>query len=47
MNEEGEGGLCVDTDSDEGEQRDSGKVKVKWTPEEVSFNSHSWTCLNT
>ncbi|XP_067096122.1 v-myb avian myeloblastosis viral oncogene homolog-like 2a [Osmerus mordax] len=34
MNEEGEGGLCMDTDSDEGEQRDSGKVKVKWTPEE-------------
>lgn len=28
--------MYQDTDSDVAEQRDSGKVKVKWTQEEVS-----------
>ncbi|KAG5274767.1 hypothetical protein AALO_G00139910 [Alosa alosa] len=32
--EDGEEGMCQDTDSDVAEQRDCGKVKVKWTGEE-------------
>ena len=34
--EDGDEMLCVDTDSDVAEQRESYKVKVKWTHEEVS-----------
>lgn len=35
LSEDGEEGMCQDTDSDVAEQRDCGKVKVKWTQEEV------------
>lgn len=34
LSEDGEEATCHDTDSDVAEQRDSGKVKVKWTQEE-------------
>lgn len=34
--EDGEEAMYQDTDSDVAEQRDCGKVKVKWTQEEVS-----------
>lgn len=34
--EDGEEAMYQDTDSDVAEQRDCGKVKVKWTQDEVS-----------
>lgn len=34
--EDGEEAVHQDTDSDVAEQRDGGKLKVKWTQEEVS-----------
>ncbi len=33
--EEEEEAMCQDTDSDVADQKDCGKVKVKWTQEEV------------
>lgn len=35
LSEDGEEAMLQDTDSDVAEQRDGGKVKVKWTQEEV------------
>lgn len=35
LSEDGEEAMHQDTDSDVAEQRDGGKVKVKWTQEEV------------
>ena len=37
--EDGEEAMCQDTDSDVAEAKDCGKVKVKWTQEEVSLST--------
>lgn len=36
MEEEGDSNLCIDTDSDTAEKKDSTKCQVKWTQEEVN-----------
>lgn len=35
--EDEEEGMCQDTDSDVADQKDCGKVKVKWTQQEVWY----------
>lgn len=37
--------ISQDTDSDVAEQRDGGKVKVKWTQEEVTAKALLRACL--
>ena len=37
--EDGEEAMCQDTESDVAEAKDCGKVKVKWTQEEVSLST--------